>query len=149
MKLKQLSINSKIVSLTFFIIIFSFLVAGIFVLGNIMNTKEEDIEDKTMLVARTVGKLPEIRDNLSGNEPFDKKAEAINQTAEGVRVINKADYIVVLDMEHRRLSHPIKKRIGQVSTTVDENAAFVEHYYISKAKRRTWASCTGICTDYE
>ena len=134
MKLKQLSINSKIVSLTFFIIIFSFLVAGIFVLGNIMNTKEEDLEDKAMLVARTVGKLPEIRDNLSGNEPFDKKAEAINQTAEGVRVINKADYIVVLDMEHRRLSHPIKKRIGQVSTTVDENAAFVEHYYISKVK---------------
>lgn len=133
MKMKPISINGKIVSLTFFIIIFSFLVAGIFVLGNIMNTKEKELNDQAMLVARTVGKLPEIRENLSNNNPFIMKAANINQTAEGVRVINKADYIVVLDMEHKRLSHPVKERIGQISTTVDENAAFEEHYYISKA----------------
>lgn len=133
MKTKKLSINSKIVSLTFFIIIFSFLVAGIFVLGNIMKTKEKDLGDQAMLVARTVGKLPEIRENLEKDSPFHEKVEAINQTVEGVRVINKANYIVVFNMEHRRLSHPVKEKIGQISTTVDENAAFVEHYYISKA----------------
>ena len=133
MKMKQISIKTKIVSLTFFIIIFSFLVAGIFVLGNIMKVKEKDLSTQAMLVARTVGELPEITENLSSREPFEIRAKAINQTVEGVRVINKADYIVVLDQAHRRLSHPLKEKIGEVSKTVDEDPAFVEHYYISKA----------------
>lgn len=133
MKKKQVSINSKIVSLTFFIIIFSFLIAAIFVIGNIMTEKERQLSEQAMLVARTVGKLPEIRDQLSSSKPFNTKSEAVNQTVEGIRVINKADYIVVLDMEHRRLSHPVKNMIGQTSNTADENAAFQEHYYTSKA----------------
>ncbi|KOO51304.1 sensor histidine kinase [Viridibacillus arvi] len=134
MKTKQISMNSKIMSLTFFLIVFSLLVAGIFVLGNIMKTKEKELGTEAMLIARTVGKLPEIREQLDSNNSFEKKSATINQTVEGIRVINKADYIVVLDMQHRRLSHPVKSMIGQTSNTVDENAAFVEHYYISKAK---------------
>ncbi|MBK3495264.1 sensor histidine kinase [Viridibacillus sp. YIM B01967] len=134
MKNKQLSMNGKIMSLTFFIIVFSFLVAGIFVLGNIMNTKEKELGAQAMLIARTVGKLPEVREQLGSEETIAKRSATINQTVEGIRVINKADYIVVLDMDHRRLSHPVKSMIGQTSSTVDENPAFVEHYYNSIAK---------------
>lgn len=133
MKKEQASINIKIVSLTFFIIIFSFIIAAIFVIGNIMTEKEEKLSEQAMLVARTVGKLPEIREKLASSETFTAKSETVNQTVEGIRVINKADYIVVLDMEHRRLSHPVRNMIGQTSNTADENAAFEEHYYTSKA----------------
>ncbi|MGG0658500.1 ATP-binding protein [Rummeliibacillus pycnus] len=126
--------NGKIMSLTFFIIVFSFLVAGIFVLGNILSTKEKELGNQAMLIARTVAKLPEVQKELSSDKKPIEQAKVINETIEGIRIINKAEYIVVLNMDHIRLSHPVKSLIGKKSNTSDENAAFAEHYYLSKAK---------------
>ncbi|WP_397540183.1 ATP-binding protein [Rummeliibacillus pycnus] len=126
--------NGKIMSLTFFIIVFSFLVAGIFVLGNILSTKEKELGNQAMLIARTVAKLPEVQKELSTDKKPMDQAKVINETIEGIRIINKAEYIVVLNMDHIRLSHPVKALIGKKSNTGDENAAFAEHYYLSKAK---------------
>lgn len=121
-------------SLTFFIIVFSFLVAGIFVIGNILSTKEKELGNQAMLVARTVAKLPEVQNELLSDQKPKDQSKKMNETIEGIRIINKADYIVVLNMEHIRLSHPVKSLIGKKSETSDENAAFAEHYYLSKAK---------------
>ncbi|MFJ8260768.1 ATP-binding protein [Rummeliibacillus sp. NPDC094406] len=126
--------NGKIMLLTFFIIVFSFLVAGIFVLGNILSTKEKELGNQAMLIARTVAKLPEVQKELSTDKKPMDQAKVINETIEGIRIINKAEYIVVLNMDHIRLSHPVKALIGKKSNTSDENAAFAEHYYLSKAK---------------
>ncbi len=49
-------------------------------------------------------------------------------------MINDADYIVVMDMERTRLTHPIIDKVGEVSTGLDEGAAFAEHSYLSEAK---------------
>lgn len=121
-------------SLTFFVIVFSFLVAGIFVLGNILSTKEKELGNQAMLIARTVAKLPEVEKELTSDKNPMDQAKVINKTIEGIRIINKAEYIVVLNMDHRRLSHPVNDLIGKKSTTSDENAAFTEHYYLSKAQ---------------
>ncbi|WP_244951038.1 ATP-binding protein [Rummeliibacillus suwonensis] len=126
--------NGKIMSLTFFIIMFSFLVAGIFVIGNILSTKEKELGNQAMLIARTVAKLPEVQHELTADKKITDQAKTINEVIEGIRIINKAEYIVVLNMEHIRLSHPVKELIGKKSKTSDENAAFAEHYYLSKAK---------------
>ncbi len=133
-KQKQLSMNGKIISLTFFIIVFSFLVAGIFVIGNILSTKEKELGNQAMLIARTVAKLPEVTKELSVETNPKQQAKGISETIEGIRIINKAEYIVVLNMDHIRLSHPVKSLIGTKSKTSDENAAFAEHYYLSKAQ---------------
>lgn len=121
-------------SLTFFVIVFSFLVAGIFVLGNILSTKEKELGNQAMLIARTVAKLPEVEKELTSDKNPMDQAKVINKTIEGIRIINKAEYIVVLNMNHIRLSHPVNDLIGKKSTTSDENAAFTEHYYLSKAQ---------------
>lgn len=129
--MNRISIHWKIMSFTFFIIAFSFLVAGIFVLNNIMATKEEELNNRSMLMARTVAELPEVQQYLKEGEATSKQ---INPIVERIRVINKADYIVVLNMDRIRLSHPISDMIGTKSKTADENAAFVEHTYLSKAE---------------
>lgn len=131
---QHLSMNGKIMSLTFFIIVFSFLVAGIFVIGNILSTKEKELGNQAMLIARTVAKLPEVQHELSTDRKPIDQAKVIDETIEGIRIINKAEYIVVLNMDYIRLSHPVKALIGKKSNTTDENAAFTEHYYLSKAK---------------
>ena len=60
-----------------------------------------------MLIARTVAKLPEVQHELSTDKKPIDQAKVIDKTIEGIRIINKAEYIVVLNMDHIRLSHPV------------------------------------------
>ncbi len=129
----KLPMNGKILFLTFFIIAFSFLVAGIFVLGSLIKDQEEDIGQRTMLVARTVSNLPEIK-NLIASDNFEEASSKISEIVEEIRFIHDSEYIVVMNMDRIRFSHPIKEAIGKKSESKDINAAFAQHYYLSMAK---------------
>lgn len=133
MKKQKLSVNGKIMFLTFFIIAFSFLVAGTFVIGSLLKKNEESIGQNAMLVARTVAYLPEIKTYLQ-SEDVAKATNKINNIIEEIRFINKADYIVIMNMDRVKYSHPSKEQIGEISKSTDINAAFAENYYLSKAK---------------
>jgi len=133
LKRRKLSMNSKIMFLTFFIIAFSFFIAGSFVLGSMIKEREKEIGQRAMLVARTVANLPELKTSLQ-NENFGEASKKINQIVDEIRTINRAEYIVVMDMNRIKYSHPSKNQIGQISKSTDINAAFAEHYYLSKAK---------------
>lgn len=125
--------NGKIVMLTFFIIAFSFLVAGVLLVSNLLQNQEQEIGQKAMLVARTISDYPEMKIHIeSGN--IEESSDKINQFIRGIKVINNAEYIVVMNMERVKLSHPSPQQIGKVSQSTDIHAAFGEHYYISKAK---------------
>jgi len=132
MRLRKLSMNKKIMMLTFFIIVFSFLIAGTFVIGSLLKEKEEDIGQEAMLVARTVANLPDIKTLLQSDD-FAEASSTINEMVEEIRFINQADYIVIMDTNRVKYSHPSINEIGQVSESSDMDAAFVEHYYLSKA----------------
>lgn len=132
---RKVTLNRGMIALTFFIIIFSLFVAGIFILGSIINSKEAELKKQSMLVARTVATLPEIEKTISKKQLSDlDKAEIINPVVDQLQTVNAANYIVVMTMDHVRLSHPLHSKLGTVSTTPDEEAAYSEHYYTSKAK---------------
>ncbi|GED19577.1 putative C4-dicarboxylate sensor kinase [Kurthia gibsonii] len=133
---QKMTLNKGMIALTFFIIAFSLLIAGVFILGSIVNSKEKELQKQSMLVARTVATLPEIEEILhnENNLSIEAQARRINQTVEQLRTVNSADYIVIMNMDHMRLSHPLTSKLGTVSTTPDEEAAYSEHYYTSKAK---------------
>jgi two-component system sensor histidine kinase DctS len=128
--MRQLSIRWKITAFIFFIVSFSMLLGGIVIIGNFMHTKEKELQQRALLTARTVSELPEIKSHINGTK---NERLAINPVIERLRVIHQAEYIVVLDMNKTRLSHPIKRMIGQRSKGVDEGPAFAEHTYTSKA----------------
>ena len=131
--MRRLKINTKIFLMTFFIIAFSFLIAGVFIINNLLAEQEEDYEQRAMLIARTVSNMPELINRLV-NEEQGQGGQTINEIVEEIRVINKAEYIVVMDMNRIKYSHPSTREIGQKSESEDINAAFSEHYYISKAQ---------------
>lgn len=133
---QKMTLNKGMIALTFFIIAFSLLIAGVFILGSIVNSKEKELQEQSMLVARTVATLPEIEEILhnENNLSIEAQARRVNQTVEQLRTVNSADYIVIMNMNHVRLSHPLTSKLGTVSTTPDEEAAYSEHYYTSKAK---------------
>lgn len=125
--------KSKIMSLTFFILIMSFSIGAIFLYGYIMNNQASQQAERGMLVARTVSQLQEVKMQLI-NADKEEAAQQINGVVDGIRIINRAEYIVVLDMDRIILSHPIKEKIGKKSNSADIDAAFVDHYYTTIAE---------------
>lgn len=131
----KLTINKRITALIFFVILFSLIVAGIFILGSILKSKESELTKKSMLVARTVAALPEVQETLTNNQLTEAaKIKKINSTVENIRSIQEAQYIVVTDMKHIRYSHPLHSKLGQVTHTTADVAAYSEHYYSSNAQ---------------
>ena len=128
----KMPVNGKILLVTFLIISFSFLLGGIFVLSNLLSEQEKDFEQRAMLVAQTVSNMPELSVHLK-NTNIKEAATNVNALVDGIRIINKAEYIVVMNMNRVKLSHPASEELGKRSESTDLNAAFSEHYYISKA----------------
>ncbi|TWT00505.1 sensor histidine kinase [Planomicrobium sp. CPCC 101079] len=128
--MRQLPIRWKIMILSYAVVIFSLLVGGIVIIANIQQTEEKDLQIRAMNTARTVAELSDVQSAIQ--QP--KGWEAINPIVEELRIINEADYIVVMNMDKIRYSHPIRERIGTPSGGEDEEAAFAEHIYFSKAK---------------
>ncbi|MDP5276507.1 ATP-binding protein [Chengkuizengella axinellae] len=130
MTVVRLPIQIKITILSFGVVLFSICIGGTFLLGNIKSIKEEEIEKRSMIVARTVAQVPEIKNNLTKPYGWIK----IYPVVEEIRIVNNVDYIVVLNNEKIRYSHPIKSMLGSISYGSDEGPAFAEHTYTSKAK---------------
>ena len=68
------------------------------------------------------------------SHPGTKWMGNLNPIVEEIGIINGTDYIVVMNMDRIRYSHPVKEMIGKVSQGDDEKAAFAEHIYFSKAE---------------
>lgn len=131
MMLQRLKINWKIAILSFSIVVFSLLIGGTILVGSIISLKEEELGRRLLVTARTVAQMPEVASSLAVPQ---QNSMTIQAAAERIRIINDVTYIVVMDMNRLRLSHPVESHIGTYSKGADEGSAFAEHTYITKAK---------------
>ena len=129
MKINRISIRWKITILSYLVVIFSLSIGGIVLIGNIQQTEERELKKRLMNTARTVAELSDVKNALEHSGP-----RSLNDVVEDIRIINEADYIVVMDMNHIRYSHPVSGAIGKRSLGEDEEAAFAEHIYFSEAE---------------
>ncbi|WP_372663394.1 ATP-binding protein [Cohnella sp.] len=121
--------NWKITILSFGIVLFAICIGGIILIGRIIHLQDEELGQRLLVTSRTVAQLPSVINGLSEQS----HREEINPIADRIRIINEVDYIVVMDMDGIRWSHPSKYRIGHPSQGTDERSAFAENTYISKA----------------
>lgn len=128
---QKIPIRWKITALILTVMSFSIIMIGIGLIGNFINLKEDELRERALITARTVSELPQIRTSVKGSS---EARNSINQVVERIRIINGATYIVVLDMNRIRLSHPVESLIGERSEGADEGPAFAEHTYTTKAK---------------
>lgn len=129
-KILHIPIQLKITLLSFGIIVFSIIIGGLIVLGNVAALKEEEIGKRSMITAHTVAEMPEVKTFVQKDGAWNQ----LNPIIEKLRIIHNADYIVVLNQQKIRYSHPVREKLGTVSTGSDEVAAFAEHVYLSKAQ---------------
>lgn len=130
LNVKQLPIRWKITILSYCVVILSLLIGGILLVANIQSAKEQEINTAAMNTARTVAELSDVRKAIQTPKGWSK----ISHLIEKIRLINDEDYIVVMNMDRIRYSHPVNKLLGTPSPGKDEDAAFAEHNYFSKAK---------------
>lgn len=126
---KHLPIRWKITFLSLGIVIFSLLIGGIILLGYMAKTKEEELSQRTLITAQLVAQHKSVQEEINS----ENASEILQPIAEKIRVINNADYIIILNMERIRLTHPIIERIGTKFYGGDEDPAFSEHIYTSLA----------------
>nr|MBA5585655.1 sensor histidine kinase [Anaerobacillus isosaccharinicus]QOY36037.1 sensor histidine kinase [Anaerobacillus isosaccharinicus] len=128
-RFKNLPIRWKITFLSLGIVIFSLLIGGIILLGYMAETKEEELSQRTLITAQLVAQYKSVQDEINNEAASD----ILQPIAERTRVINNVDYIIILNMDRIRLTHPIKERIGTKFYGGDEDPAFSEHIYTSLA----------------
>ena len=127
----RLRIYWKIVLLSFGLVLFSLLIGGIVLIGSVMRLQEKELSQRLTITAQTVANLPSVVESISSSP--DPSAH-IAPLADNIRILNDVAYIVVLDMNRKRLSHPLSERIGSTFAAEDDDPAFAEHMYVSKVR---------------
>ncbi|MYL36285.1 ATP-binding protein [Halobacillus litoralis] len=140
MSLKRMPIRWKITILSFGMVLFSLMIGGILIVGHTVETKEEELGERALLTGQTIANLPEVRNNLQ--EPRGWKN--IQPVVEQMRTVYQSNYIVVLNMNRIRYSHPVEDQLGSLSSGRDEGPAFAEHSYTSKAKGESGTAVRGF-----
>ncbi|PSL47009.1 two-component system sensor histidine kinase DctS [Salsuginibacillus halophilus] len=131
--IQKLPIKWKITALSFGIVAFSLVMLGIVLLGYASDMKEDELRQQAIVSGQTVAQDADVQQALSTGADRD----VVQRIAEQTRMINDNDYIVVLNMNRVRLSHPITQRIGTLYVEDDADAAFSEHLYTNKASHES------------
>lgn len=127
---KRVRLRTKMLFLSFILVLFSVFVSGLFMIFNISSSFEEEIGERSMAIARTIAQMEDIQKHVgnSGGEEY------IQPIAERIRLSTNVDYVVILDMSGIRYSHPSESQIGLKFKGGDETEAYSEQEYISKAE---------------
>ena len=126
----HMPIQLKITLLSFGIVVFSIIIGGIFLIGNSWSSAEKQLGKQSLVTAHSIAESAKVQELILEPNGWEK----LNPIIEKLRIIHDADYIVVLNNQHIRYSHPLYSQLGTYSKSSDERAAFAEHEYTSKAK---------------
>ncbi|MED0679765.1 sensor histidine kinase [Aneurinibacillus thermoaerophilus] len=125
-------IRWKITLLAFGIVLFSLLMAATILLGKISSMKVEEVGQRSLLIAKVTAQMPEVK-RAVGLLNGELRVQPL---IEQVRAIYGADYIVVVDMNGKRFSHPIESRVGTHFNVNEAKPAFAEHIYVERVEGR-------------
>ena len=126
---RPLKISQKIVLLVFLLLFTVLLIVGILAERILVSRLEESLEQNALDLAHVVAGIPEVQDFVG----TDGGHLVIQPLVEGLRVKTEAEFIVVMDMESTRYSHPVPERIGQKFVGGDEGRALQGETYTSVA----------------
>ncbi len=115
--------------LSFFLVLAATLSSVAVFVGNLSSKLEQELGNRALAIARTVAQIPEIQDHIEHRNGYT----VIQPIAERIRLSTQTEYIVILDMEKIRFSHPLQERIGQEFYGQDAEPAFESEEIVSRA----------------
>lgn len=130
MKIKRIPLQTKLMILVCAVILVSLTITVYLIGSNAVENSKRSQEEKTMDIAVTMSHSKIVQDGLTGKAPV----ETIQPYAKKVQEATGVQYIVVLDKNRIRHSHPDVERIGQAFVGGDEDRAFEGEQYVSLAE---------------
>jgi len=128
--LPRLKLGTKIALLSFALVFIAVAIGTVIEVHRISVLMENERGKRTMAIARTLAQMTAIQENVG--KPGGEKI--IQPIAEKTRLSTGVEYIVILDMEATRYSHPVEDRIGGEFTGTDLGPALANNEYISRAE---------------
>ncbi|MHB1041407.1 MAG: DcuS/MalK family sensor histidine kinase [Eubacteriales bacterium] len=127
---KFYTLRTKMAVLSFCSVFLAILIGGLIVVDKISTILEKEIGMRAIAIARTLAQSEGIQKNIGRPDGFDY----IQPLAERTRLVTGVDYIVIVDMEGTRYSHPVEDRIGQKFSDPDLGPSLANNEYISSAE---------------
>ena len=125
-----LQLRARITLLVASILGLALLVTGIMVHWRMEQQTREALGDKVVLLSRIMAETEVVRDGLLGKRPQGD----VQNCAERIRIEAGVDYVVVIDMNGLRLSHPNLALIGARFAGGDDADVYRGRSYLSVAK---------------
>lgn len=126
---RPLKISQKIVLFVFLLLFTVLLIVGVVAERILVSRLEAGLEQNALDIAHVVAGIPEVQEYVG----LEGGHLVIQPLVEGLRVKTEAEFIVVMDMESTRYSHPVPERIGQKFVGGDEGRALRGETYTSVA----------------
>jgi two-component system sensor histidine kinase DctS len=127
---KYYNLSTKIAVLSFGSVFLSIFIGVFIVVERMSESLEKEMGIRAMAIARTLAQFEEIQKNVG----YQGGQVIIQPIAERTRLATGVEYVVVVDMEGTRYSHPVEDRIGKQFTDTDLGPALANNEYISKAQ---------------
>ena len=126
---RKFTIQTKITFLASALIVLSLSISFTMLVAKIIDQNEKELGLKALAIGRTVSQLEPVQQNVGESEGV----KVIQPIAERIRLATDVEYVVILDMEKIRYSHPLQNKIGTIFSGGDEGPAFADNEYISRA----------------
>ncbi|MFC7440245.1 DcuS/MalK family sensor histidine kinase [Laceyella putida] len=126
---KVISLQAAMSLLVATVVILALAVTGFLISREVVQETDKHLTDKALDIARMVAHSPLVIDALEGKED-DRQIQSF--TSEIGRM-TQVKFIVVMDMNHIRKSHPDQTKVGKRFVGGDEDKAMAGKEYISVA----------------
>ncbi|MCE5287191.1 MAG: DcuS/MalK family sensor histidine kinase [Pelosinus sp.] len=124
-----LNLQQKIILLVCGVVVLALLVTNFMISSSIAENTRSVLAAKAMDTARIVARDPVVIRGLSGERP----ADAVQNYANEIREITDMEFVVVMDMNGIRKSHPNPEKVGKHFAGGDESRVFEGQEYVSSA----------------
>lgn len=127
---KYIRLKTAIIFFVCMVVVLALVVTGFLIGQREIHSTKQELSDKVMDTARTVGHSPVVIEGLDGKRDDTDVANY----ADRIRKLTSVRFITVMDMDGIRLSHPDKWKIGKHFVGGDENRSLQGEEYLSTAE---------------
>lgn len=131
MKKGKFSLQAIIIIFVCIVVAASLGITDLLISKRITSSVEETQREKALNVARSMALIPEVIEVLEGQAD---NREEIQTLANQIKEKTHVNFVVVLDMDGIRLSHPEPNKVGKHFSGGDEGPVFKGKEYVSISK---------------
>lgn len=127
---QKLKLSTIITALVCLVVLVALLATDLLISTTISDRVEENLEEKAVILSNIVAKSQAVKNGLINEENAEDIQEYANEIQEASNVL----FVVVIDMNGIRKSHPIPERIGGKFSTEDHKKVLKGKQYVSISK---------------